>query len=229
MKYKYFTENKELTNEIKLIEREFYLSMNGICADKMEDLGLNYKKNWGVTLQRLEEIAKMHTKSYEIAERLWWMTSREAKIMAILLCPIEAMTSSRLSEWQENITTIELAETISMKLLSRNRELIPYTIKQLTNSSEIIQIAATHALARQIKEIGNDEIKQIIDNLPYKIESISLYRAIESLLLNLINDKEKDTKQINDYINKVKQHDTKYNKGITEIITDELEYRATNK
>ena len=45
---KYFAVNEEIENQIKSIRRAIYLSMNGICAENIDNSGLEYKQNFGV-------------------------------------------------------------------------------------------------------------------------------------------------------------------------------------
>ena len=84
---KYFAVNEEIENQIKSIRRTIYLSMNGICAENIDNSGLEYKQNFGVSWSRLCEIAQNYTPNYTLAERLWLMSIRETKLLATLLCP----------------------------------------------------------------------------------------------------------------------------------------------
>ena len=56
---KYFAVNEILNKEISQIKNKIMLSMNGICAEKMQNSGFNYGKNFGVSWDRLCEIATL--------------------------------------------------------------------------------------------------------------------------------------------------------------------------
>ena len=92
---KYFAVNEEIENQIKSIRRTIYLSMNGICAENIDNSGLEYKQNFGVSWSRLCEIAQNYTPNYTLAERLWLMSIRETKLLATLLCPPLELTFFR--------------------------------------------------------------------------------------------------------------------------------------
>ena len=61
---KYFAVNEEIETQIKSIRRAIYLSMNGICAENIDNSGLEYKQNFGVAWSRLVEIAQNYTPDF---------------------------------------------------------------------------------------------------------------------------------------------------------------------
>ena len=104
---KYFAVNEEIENQIKSIRRAIYLSMNGICAENIDNSGLEYKQNFGVAWTRLVEIAQNYTPNYTLAYRLWLIPIRETKLLATLLCPPQELTAERLNELLAEISSSE--------------------------------------------------------------------------------------------------------------------------
>lgn len=226
---KYFAVNEHIENEIKAIKQEIHLSMNGICSDNMSDLGLNYKINFGVSWIRLQNIAKNHTKNYEIAERLWFMPIRETKLIATILCPPAEINDKRLNEWTKEIINPELAEIISLSLLSKNITLTPYIINLLQDKNYCLRLTALHTLARTIKTLSVEDIKKIITFLPTDIINISTYRATEALLLNTIFQTKEVDFEIKKWITQIKNSPTQHSHLLYNIINEELEHRLSAK
>ena len=196
---KYFAVNEEIENQIKSIRRAIYLSMNGICAENIDNSGLEYKQNFGVAWTRLVEIAQNYTPNYTLAYRLWLLPIRETKLLATLLCPPAELTAERLTEWTDGITTIELAEIFAFALL-RKTTLAEQILLLEQSENHLLRLTAYHTLARQAtqylqhtKSEENEEttsqfsiLKLAIEHInPQDLDEISAFRAIESLITNI--------------------------------------------
>ena len=182
---KYFAVNEEIENQIKSIRRAIYLSTNGICAENIDNAGIEYKQNFGVTWARLCEIAQNYTPNYELAERLWLMSIRETKLLATLLCPPHELTAERLTEWTAGITTIELAEIFAFSLLRKTTNLTKEILQLEQNENHLLRLTAYHTLARQTTNLNSEQLKLAIEHInPQDLDEISAYRAIENLLSN---------------------------------------------
>ena len=75
------------------------LSMNGICAEKMQNSGFNYGKNFGVSWDRLCEIASAYEQNWDLAIRLWNIDIRETKLIATKICSPEMLNEKNIYEW----------------------------------------------------------------------------------------------------------------------------------
>ncbi len=181
---KYFAVNEEIENQIKSIRRAIYLSMNGICAENIDNSGLEYKQNFGVSWARLCEIAQNYTQNYELAERLWLMSIRETKLLATLLCPPHELTAERLAEWTNGLTTIELAEIFAFALLRKTTNLTSQIIDLEKSENQLLRLTAYHTLARlSTLDLSTRQLAIKLIN-PQDLDEISAYRAIENLLSN---------------------------------------------
>ena len=222
---KYFAVNEEIETQIKSIRRAIYLSMNGICAENIDNSGLEYKQNFGVAWTRLVEIAQNYTQNYDLAERLWLMSIRETKLLATLLCPPQELTAERLSEWVKGITTIELAEIFAFALLRKTTNLTEEILQLEQSENHLHRLTAYHTLARlstqnlnQIKSEENKEttsqfsiLKMAIDNItPQDLDEISAFRAIESLITNVTFRTSELNHIINNKLNEIKSTPTTY-------------------
>ena len=222
---KYFAVNEEIENQIKSIRRAIYLSMNGICAENIDNSGLEYKQNFGVAWSRIVEIAQNYTLDYTLAYRLWLLPIRETKLLATLLCPPHELTAERLAEWTDGITTIELAEIFAFALLRKTSHLTEQILQLEQSENQLLRLTAYHTLARQAtqylqhtKSEKNEEttsqfsiLKMAIEHInPQDLDEISAFRAIESLITNITFRTSELNHIINNKLEEIKTHPTTY-------------------
>ena len=222
---KYFAVNEEIENQIKSIRRAIYLSMNGICAENIDNSGLEYKQNFGVAWSRIVEIAQNYTLDYTLAYRLWLLPIRETKLLATLLCPPHELTAERLAEWTDSITTIELAEIFAFALLRKTSHLTKQILQLEQSENQLLRLTAYHTLARQAtqylqhtKSEENEEttsqfsiLKMAIEHInPQDLDEISAFRAIESLITNITFRTSELNHIINNKLEEIKSTPTTY-------------------
>ena len=116
---KYFLSNPELDAQISEIRSKIRLSMNGIVSDKMAMSGMMYKKNYGVAIPRIREIAAMYVPNHDLAERLWLLQIRETMILSTLLEPIDQLTLPMAQLWVSRLDQIEMVEQACMNLFCK--------------------------------------------------------------------------------------------------------------
>ena len=220
---KYFTVNEEIENQIKSIRRAIYLSMNGICAENIDNSGLEYKQNFGVSWSRLCEIAQNYTPNYTLAERLWLMSIRETKLLATLLCQPLELTPEHLAEWTQGITTIELAEIFAFALLRKTTHLTQQILQLEQSENPLLRLTAYHTLARQTANLNTEHIKLAIEHInPQDLDEISAFRAIESLITNITFLTSDLNHIINNKLEETKTHPTTYSNQLIENLKFEI-------
>ena len=219
---KYFAVNEEIENQIKSIRRAIYLSMNGICAENIDNSGLEYKQNFGVAWSRLVEIAQNYTPDYTLAYRLWLLPIRETKLLATLLCPPHDLTAERLTEWTDGITTIELAEIFAFSLL-RKTSLTDQILQLEQSDNHLLRLTAYHTLARQTANLNTEHLKLAIEHInPQDLDEISAFRAIESLISNITFHTSDLNHIINNKLEEIKTHPTTYSNQLIENLKFEI-------
>ncbi len=203
--------------------------MNGICAETIDNSGLNYQRNSGVSWATLQEIASKHTPNRTLAQQLWWSNSREERLLAILLYPKGELTKEDLDEWLPMINTTEIAEIFAFKLLAQNPQHIQEYTSLLKSGNNMVQLTALHTLARQIAQLTPQQQEHAINSLPTSIEQISAYRAIEALLFNVLNSNDLHINSIEQYLIKIQKHPTHYNKTLIVQIKEEIAFRKSEQ
>ncbi|MCD8193814.1 MAG: DNA alkylation repair protein, partial [Tannerellaceae bacterium] len=102
---------------LKSIRIQLRRSMDGIVSTSMRRQGIDYKMNFGVSLQNIRAIAGSYTKDAGLAQLLWKEEVREMKILATLLYPHEEFTAALARQWVEEIPFQEIAEQLAGNLL----------------------------------------------------------------------------------------------------------------
>ncbi|HET7733413.1 MAG TPA: DNA alkylation repair protein, partial [Paludibacter sp.] len=160
---KFYITNPELDSKIAEIRRTIRLSMNGIVSDQMKNSGIIYKKNYGVPIPRIKEIAKAYSPNHDLAQRLWLLQIRETMIMATLLEPIDKFSPELAQNWVESFNQIEIVEQSCMNLFCK----LPFATKlslDWIQSNELwIQITGYILAARLVDKLSNNEIVEIVD------------------------------------------------------------------
>lgn len=162
---KYFIENQEIESELKKVKKEIYLSMNGVCAEEMAQKGIIYDQNYGVRFIRIKELALKHTPNFELAERLWYQNIREMQLLALLLMPVEEFSYENALEWNERITTIELAEIASFYLFSKMKDTNKYVENCINNENTNVQQTALLVASKCSNTISKETAKQWLSSI----------------------------------------------------------------
>lgn len=140
---------QSIDDKLKNIRSQCRLAMNGVVSTSMREKGLIYKLNFGLTTQQIKDIANQYDKDRELAERLWSEEStRELRILATLLYPIEEFSADTANRWVQEIPNQEIREQLCFNLLQE----LPYAnqlaIEWSNNDNLNIRISGYWLLAR---------------------------------------------------------------------------------
>lgn len=149
---------------LKDIRKRCRLVMNGIASASMRERGLDYKLNFGVSILKIREIASHYTPNSALAEVLWLENTRELKILATLLYPIEAFSKETANRWVVQIPNQEIREQLTMNLLQNLPDAVEIGHDWSNNNNENIRITGYWLITRCIIA------KKLIDNIdPYSM------------------------------------------------------------
>lgn len=126
-------------------------AMNGIVSAGMRKWGLDYKINFGLTIQQIKDVSKRYSPDASLAESLWaGGDTRELKIMGTLLYPIDQYREETADKWVQEITNQEIREQICFNLLQE----LPYaenlSMKWSKNQASSIRATGYWLLSRLI-------------------------------------------------------------------------------
>jgi len=177
---KYYVSNPVLDAQIKEIRQKIRLSMNGITSDLMTQNGISYKKNYGVAIPRLKEIATAYTPNHDLAQRLWALQIRETMILATMLEPYDKFTPEMANNWVEDVDQIEIIELTCMNLLAKVSFANLLCIDWMHSEKLQVQIAGYILAARVYTELTAEEIETITQKalLVSNTNEFHLYKAV---------------------------------------------------
>ena len=142
----------DIQQQVKEIKQSFRLAMDGATAQSMRQKGLDYHLNWGVTLPRLQEMAREiasgHPPLYQLALALWKENVRECKILATMLMPPGEMLPEVADIWMEQTPTLEIAEQAAFNLYQHLPYAADKAFEWLASPNDLPQVCGYHILSR---------------------------------------------------------------------------------
>lgn len=191
---KYFLTTPTIDAQIVEIKAKIRLSMNGIVSEQMTKSGIVYKKNYGVSIPRIREIAASYEKNHSLAQQLWALKIRETMILGTLLEQPEVFTIQKANEWVAQFNQIEIVEQACMHLFSKLDFAGSLCCLWVQSNHYWTQVTGFILSARAIEKINAEESDIIIKK---GIElsctnDLHLYKAI-GLCLSRLCRKNKET------------------------------------
>jgi len=109
-------DNQETGQQFREILSALGTYRNGEVATGMQQHGLHYKMNMGVSLTDLKAISRSYEPSHVLALKLWNRSWRETMILASLLDEPDKITEEQMDFWTKSVETSEIAEQLSANL-----------------------------------------------------------------------------------------------------------------
>jgi 3-methyladenine DNA glycosylase AlkD len=188
---KLFLHNPVLEKQVENLVKSFKKRMNGETVRQMEERGLVYEQNYGISWLHLKEMAKGLPHEWDLANRLWHRPIRETMLLATLIVPLEEITIERGKEWATRIVNSELVEKSAHGVYGRaeaGKELSVYFIEQ---EDVCLKALGFYSLGWQLRLNADlpqpvcEEVIMQLERLPPD-ESLVLYRGVAHYLRQVI-------------------------------------------
>ena len=221
---KYYISTPDLDAQISEIRQKISLSMNGIVSEQMSEKGILYKKNFGVALPRIKEIAAAYLPNHDLAQGLWNLKIRETMIMASLLEPTEKCSIKLANEWAEQLDQIEIVEQLCMNLFAR----LPFSAELCTewirSTKQWIQISGFILAARVYCQFNPNQLTFIVEKAIQlsDTDNYHLYKAIALCLSRFCRKNKETASQILSEINEFKQPESAGKQFIASEVKQEM-------
>lgn len=101
---------------LREIRQDCRQAMNGIVSTSMREYGMDYKLNFGLVIAQIKELAAKYGANAQLAERLWSETTRELKILATFVYPINEFKAETANKWVAEIPNQEMREQVCFNL-----------------------------------------------------------------------------------------------------------------
>ncbi len=131
--------------------RELRVEMNGAVVGAMEDRGLIYPLNYGVSLPTIRSIVKKYAPNHKLAKLLYQQQIRELQLAAIYVADPDSITVENSSFWEKGVVNNEIAESIGAVLIGSSVNCQEVADLWRVSDSSNVVYAALIALSKAIK------------------------------------------------------------------------------
>ncbi|MFP4556314.1 MAG: DNA alkylation repair protein [Bacteroidales bacterium] len=174
---------------LKRIVNEVAGYQNGIISASINNLGAEYKMNYGVTIPELEMIAKPHKGNHELALALFKEDVRECKILASMIDDPSKVTGEQIDDWAQSFTNLELVEQVCSNLFWKSTYALSRSIEWCLGNDELLQragliIAARSADIQEVKDVVFEPYINIIEG--YDDEQVAKNKSTIAFALRQI-------------------------------------------
>lgn len=148
---------------LRKIRTDLRLSMNGVVSTSMREKGMDYRVNFGVDIPKLRIISQKYKSDVALAEMLWDENTRELKILATMLYPIENLSMETANRWCGEIPNQEIREQICMNLFQKSAFADKMVAMWIADSDENIRATGYWLYARL--SLSRPEMKREVDEV----------------------------------------------------------------
>ena len=142
-------EMKENREKMAALVRMLRRDINGAVVERMEQLGIRYECNWGVSLHAVRRAASLFAPDHAFARFLYGQNLRELLLSAFVIADPCAVSADELAFWGAGVKNSELAENLAFSLLSHTSLARPLAEKWLAEDApSLLRYSALLALSR---------------------------------------------------------------------------------
>lgn len=172
---KFYILNPEIDEKIRKIKTKISVSMDGVVADKLSSMAITYKKNYGVSLPRLRQLALELGFDYDLSLRLWQMRERETMILALLTMPIDKLDKKIVLAWMNDVENIELCEQLSMHIVPKCSFGLELCLDAIAHESVWTKVCGFQSLARLYAQISEEQAAIVGQQVEKMLASDDVY------------------------------------------------------
>ena len=213
---------------IKDIRKRCRLAMNGIISSSMSRQGLKYRLNFGVSLQKIKEIARYYSPNKELAGLLWKEDVRELKILSTLLFPANDFTKVTANQWILEINNQEIREQVCINLFQNLSFAAELAYNWSNHSQEAVRTTGYWLLARLLiikkidDEIGAGKVIYVFEDIVS--DTVSLRNSALLALKHIGRMSETNAKDILNKIERFNSSSNPLEKEVYDNLDFEFEY-----
>ncbi|MEA3443157.1 MAG: DNA alkylation repair protein [Bacteroidota bacterium] len=138
----------DFSEELKKLKADFLTNQNGVVVELMENRGLRYEINYGLSSFQIKSIVKKYLPNQDFADFLFQQEIREAKLISFYLSIPEKFDEKKLDNLVDNLFNAELVEQACMNLLDKVEASAKNLFKYCQNDNEFVKMTGYLLLAR---------------------------------------------------------------------------------
>lgn len=137
------------TEKMSALMSQLKRNMHGAVTERMEQLGIHYPCNWGVSIHAIRAAARDFAPDHSFACLLYRQQLRELQLAAFVIADPKKLTEEELAVWAAGITNTELAENSAFSLLSKT-DLVEVIVSRWLNAASpmLLKYSALLTLAK---------------------------------------------------------------------------------
>jgi 3-methyladenine DNA glycosylase AlkD len=144
--------------------------MNGEVVNSMQESGIIYKVNYGVTIPELQQIAKPYVGDHDLAISLFEQDIRECKIIASMIDDPAKVTGEQIDSWSDEFVNIEIVEQVCGNLFWKCDSALPRSIEWCLEDDNLLQkagllVAGHRASSKTISDSIFEPYIGIVENI----------------------------------------------------------------
>ncbi|MCE4566231.1 hypothetical protein INQ51_18060 [Maribellus sp. CM-23] len=181
----FILDNQETEEQYQNLLRAIKLRKSGEVSDAMNQQGISYKLNWGVSIIDLRELAKTYQRNHLLALKLWNKQWRETMILATLLDEPSEVSEEQMGFWTKSFETTEIAEQASANLWCKTKFAFIKALEWCRGKKHIVRFTGVHLMGRLAitdKKAIDEMFEPFFDELPTLARDeklfTPLYRAV---------------------------------------------------
>ena len=132
---------------LQLLKR-LKVEMNGAVTGAMQERGIVYPLNYGVSVPTIRDIAREYGPNHSLALLLYQQQVRELKLAALFVDDPTSVTIGQVEEWSRDFTNPEIVELTVMYLFSRATAAVDKIADWLASNDHYLQYAGLLMLLR---------------------------------------------------------------------------------
>ena len=143
-----FWTNNQVETDFQKLLKLIRLRMNGVTSTSMQEKGMNYDTNYGVSYPVLKELAARFKRNNLLALKLWHHNWRETYILATLLTDTNTISHQLISEMVSSGPTEEVMNHVAGNTLVKRPDLEAQTTLWLSSNNHTTFATACKALTK---------------------------------------------------------------------------------
>ncbi len=194
----FLLDNPESENNFQQLLRLVNLRKNGETAALLQNQGIEYKRNLGVPLTELRELAREFKADHLLALKLWNKQWRETMILATLLDEPEKVSEEQMDFWTKSFQNHEIAEQASFNLWVKTKFAFAKAIEWGRGKKHLVRFTGIHLMGRLAiseKDAIDEMFEPFFEELAVLGKDPRLYSVTYRTLIALGTRSEKLNKQ----------------------------------
>ena len=184
----FIIDDQETEKKFQQILKRIKSRKSGEVADLMNQKGIHYKINWGVSIIEMREIAKQFEPDHLLALKLWNKHWRETMILATLIDEPKKVSEEQIDFWTKTFENIEIAEQASANLWVKTKFAFVKAMEWCRGKKHFMRYTGIHLIGRLAltdKSAIDEMFEPFFEELPTLAKDSALnmvfYRTIIAL------------------------------------------------